>query len=81
LSGSQETLLEFDSQAALSAPSVTEGIGTQAEVRMRPKVNGRTVYGRGARIRTNLASVSAHVHAPIKLLVKRQKTAPEALSA
>ena len=53
----------------------------QAEVSVRLEENGRTVNGHSAHIDTIVASVLAYVHALNKLLVKRQKTAPEALSA
>ena len=43
--------------------------------------NGKTVNGSGADTDTMVASVRAYVHALNKLLVKREKTAPEALSA
>ena len=61
--------------------AVTEGTDAQAEVSVRLEENGRTVNGHSAHIDTIVASVLAYVHALNKLLVKRQKTAPEALSA
>ena len=61
--------------------AVTEGTDAQAEVSVRLEENGRTVNGQSAHIDTIVASVLAYVHALNKLLVKRQKTAPEALSA
>ena len=53
----------------------------QAEVTVRLEEDGRTVNGRGADTDTMVASVKAYVNALNKLVVKRQKTAPEALSA
>ena len=61
--------------------AVTEGTDAQAEVSVRLEENGRTVNGQSAHIDTIVASVLAYVHALNKLLVKRQKTAPEALTA
>ena len=42
---------------------------------------GKTVNGQGADTDTLVASCKAYLHALNKLLVKRQKTAPAALSA
>jgi len=61
--------------------AVTQGTDAQAEVTVRLEEDGRTVNGRGADTDTMVASVKAYVNALNKLLVKRQKTAPEALSA
>ncbi|MBT3306947.1 MAG: 2-isopropylmalate synthase, partial [Alphaproteobacteria bacterium] len=61
--------------------AVTKGTDAQAEVTVRLEENGRTVDGRGADTDTMVASVKAYVNALNKLLVKRDKTAPEALSA
>ncbi|NQU61319.1 MAG: 2-isopropylmalate synthase [Rhodospirillales bacterium] len=61
--------------------AVTGGTDAQAEVTVRLEEDGRTVNGRGADTDTMVASVKAYVNALNKLLVKRQKTAPEALSA
>ena len=61
--------------------AVTEGTDAQAEVSVRLEENGRTVNGQSAHIDTIVASVLAYVHALNKLLVKRQKSAPEALTA
>ena len=43
--------------------------------------NGKTVTGRAADTDTLVASAKAYLNALNKLLVKRQKTAPEAMSA
>ena len=60
---------------------MTGGTDAQAEVTVRLEEEGRTVNGRGADTDTMVASVKAYVNALNKLMVKRQKTAPDALSA
>jgi 2-isopropylmalate synthase len=61
--------------------AVTEGTDAQAEVTVRLEENGKSVNGQGADTDTMVASTKAYVNALNKLLVKRQKTAPSALSA
>ena len=61
--------------------AVTQGTDAQAEVTVRLDENGKTVNGAGADTDTIVASAKAYVHALNKLLVKREKTAPAALSA
>jgi len=61
--------------------AVTEGTDAQAEVTVRLEENGKTVNGQGAETDTILASARAYVTALNKLLVKRERTAPAALSA
>ncbi|MDX2104132.1 MAG: 2-isopropylmalate synthase [Alphaproteobacteria bacterium] len=61
--------------------AVTEGTDAQAEVTVRLEEDGKTVNGQGADPDTIVASVRAYVHALNKLLVKRQRTAPEAMTA
>ena len=61
--------------------AVTGGTDAQAEVTVRLEENGRTVNGQGADYDTLVASARAYVNALNKLLVKREKTAPAALSA
>ncbi|MGB1547441.1 MAG: 2-isopropylmalate synthase [Alphaproteobacteria bacterium] len=61
--------------------AVTEGTDAQAEVTVRLEENGKTVNGQGANTDTLVASARAYVNALNKLLVKREKTAPAALSA
>ena len=61
--------------------AVTEGTDAQAEVTVRLEEAGKTVNGQGADPDTLVASVRAYVNALNKLLVKREKTAPEALTA
>jgi 2-isopropylmalate synthase len=61
--------------------AVTAGTDAQAEVTVRLEENGKTVNGQGADTDTLVASCKAYVHGLNKLLTKRQKTAPAALSA
>jgi 2-isopropylmalate synthase len=61
--------------------AVTGGTDAQAEVTVRLEENDRTVNGQGADTDTMVASVKAYVNALNKLLLKREKTAPSALSA
>jgi 2-isopropylmalate synthase len=61
--------------------AVTEGTDAQAEVTVRLEENGKTVNGQGADSDTLVASARAYIHALNKLLTKRAKTAPQALSA
>ena len=64
-----------------SVGAVTEGTDAQARVTVRLEENGKMVDGQGADTDTIVASARAYVHALNKLLVKRARTAPEALSA
>ncbi len=61
--------------------AVTQGTDAQAEVTVRLEEKGKTVNGQGADTDTLVASARAYVHALNKLLVKREKTAPAALTA
>ncbi|MEG3618767.1 2-isopropylmalate synthase [Magnetovibrio sp. PR-2] len=61
--------------------AVTQGTDAQAEVTVRLEEDGRTVNGQAADTDTMVASVKAYINALNKLLVKREKTAPSALSA
>jgi 2-isopropylmalate synthase len=61
--------------------AVTEGTDAQAEVTVRLEENGRSVNGQGADTDTMVASVKAYINALNKLLVKREKSAPAAMSA
>jgi 2-isopropylmalate synthase len=61
--------------------AVTGGTDAQAEVTVRLEEAGRTVNGQGADTDTMVASVNAYLNALNKLLVKREKRAPSALSA
>jgi 2-isopropylmalate synthase len=60
--------------------AVTAGTDAQAGVSVRIEENGRTVTGRAADTDTILAAAEAYVNALNKLLVKREKKAPEALT-
>jgi 2-isopropylmalate synthase len=60
--------------------AVTEGTDAQATVSVRLEENGRTVTGRAADTDTMAAAAYAYVNALNKLLVKREKQAPEALT-
>ena len=64
-----------------SPSTVTAGTDAQAEVTVRLEEAGRTVNGQGADTDTLVASARSYVNALNKLLVKREKTAPSALSA
>ena len=64
-----------------SVGAVTEGIDAQARVTVRLREDGETVDGQGADTDTIVASARAYVHALNKLLVKRVRTEPVALSA
>ncbi len=61
--------------------AVTQGTDAQAEVTVRLEESGKTVTGQGADTDTLVAAARAYVNALNKLLVKREKTAPEALTA
>ena len=74
----------FAHEAALrlySVGAVTEGTDAQARVTVRLEENGKMVDGQGADTDTIVASARAYIHALNKLLVKRARTAPAALSA
>ncbi|EME69165.1 2-isopropylmalate synthase [Paramagnetospirillum caucaseum] len=58
--------------------AVTQGTDAQAEVTVRLEEDGKSVNGQGAETDTLVASARAYVNALNKLLVKRQKTAPDA---
>ncbi len=61
--------------------AVTQGTDAQAEVSVRLEEGGKTVNGQASDADTLVASARAYIHALNKLLVKREKTAPAALSA
>jgi 2-isopropylmalate synthase len=61
--------------------AVTQGTDAQAEVTVRLEEAGKTVNGQGADTDTLVASARAYVNALNKLLVKREKSAPAAMSA
>ena len=64
-----------------SVGAVTEGTDAQARTTVRLEENGKMVDGQGADTCTITASARAYVHALNKLLVKRMRTEPQALSA
>ena len=64
-----------------SVGAVTEGTDAQAKTTVRLEEGGKMVDGQGADTDTIVASARAYVHALNKLLVKRARTEPEALSA
>ncbi len=61
--------------------AVTEGTDAQAEVTVRLEERGKTVTGQSADTDTLVASARAYVGALNKLLTKREKHAPAAMSA
>jgi 2-isopropylmalate synthase len=61
--------------------AVTEGTDAQAVVTVRLQEHGKTVNGQAADTDTLVASARAYLSALNKLLTKREKTAPAALSA
>jgi 2-isopropylmalate synthase len=60
--------------------AVTEGTDAQATVSVRLEENGRAVTGKASDTDTMAAAAYAYVNALNKLLVKREKQAPEALA-
>ena len=60
--------------------AVTEGTDAQATVTVRLDEDGRTVTGKASDTDTMAAAAYAYVNALNKLVVKRQKQAPEALT-
>jgi 2-isopropylmalate synthase len=60
--------------------AVTEGTDAQATVTVRLEEEGRTVTGKASDTDTMAAAAYAYVNALNKLMVKRQKQAPEALT-
>jgi len=61
--------------------AVTEGTDAQAGVTVRLEENGRIVNGQGADTDTLVASARAYVNALNRLLVRREKRDPAAMSA
>jgi 2-isopropylmalate synthase len=64
-----------------SVGAVTTGTDAQAKVTVRLEEAGKMVDGQGADTDTIVASARAYIHALNKLLVKRDRTEPAALSA
>jgi 2-isopropylmalate synthase len=74
----------FPHEAALrlfSVGAVTEGTDAQARCTVRLEEEGKLVDGQGADTDTIVAAVRAYIHALNKLITKRARTEPEALSA
>jgi 2-isopropylmalate synthase len=61
--------------------AVTEGTDAQAEVSVRLEEDGKTVTGRGADTDTLVASARAYISALNRLIIKRERNAPEAMVA
>jgi 2-isopropylmalate synthase len=64
-----------------SVGAVTEGTDAQAKTTVRLEEKGKMVDGQGADTDTIVASARAYIHALNKLLVKRDRTEPAAMSA
>ena len=60
---------------------MTGGTDAQAEVTVRLEEGGKTVNGQGADHDTLVASARAYINALNKLMTKREKTAPTAMTA
>ena len=74
----------FPHQAELqlfSVGAVTEGTDAQAKCTVRLAEDGKSVDGQGADTDTIVAAVRAYIHALNKLITKRARTAPEAMTA
>jgi len=71
----QDTVLEL-----YQVTAVTKGTDAQGEVTVRLREHGKTVNGQGSDTDTMVASAKAYIHALNKLLVKREKQAPDGLS-
>ena len=77
-----KSLIHFEPRLQLyQVHAVTAGTDAQATVTVRLEEDGKTTNGQGADTDTLVASARAYVSAVNKLLVKREKTAPAALSA
>ncbi|MCX2563455.1 2-isopropylmalate synthase [Acetobacter thailandicus] len=66
--------------ALFSVAAVTEGTDAQARTSVRLEEDGKMVDGQGADADTVVSAVRAYVHALNKLLIKRDRTEPEALT-
>ena len=58
--------------------AVTEGTDAQATVSVKIEENGKTTVGQAADTDTLVASANAYINALNKMIIKRDKTAPEA---
>ena len=70
----EATLLLF------SVAAVTEGTDAQAKTTVRLEEKGKIVDGQGADVDTIVSAVKAYVHALNKLLIKRERKLPEAIT-
>ena len=59
--------------------AVTEGTDAQATVSVRIEENGKTTVGQAADTDTLVASANAYINALNKMIIKRDKTAPDNL--
>ena len=76
------TIFPHDAELQLfSVGAVTEGTDAQARCTVRLAEEGKSVDGQGADTDTIVAAVRAYIHALNKLVTKRTRSAPEALSA
>ena len=57
--------------------AVTEGTDAQATVSVRIEENGKTTVGQAADTDTLVASANAYINALNKMIIKRNKTAPQ----
>jgi 2-isopropylmalate synthase len=77
-----KSLVPNDARLALyQVHAVTEGTDAQATVSVRLEENGKIATGQSADTDTVVASTRAYVNALNKLLVRRLKSAPSAVSA
>ena len=60
--------------------AVTEGTDAQATVSVRIEENGKTTVGQAANTDTLVASADAYLNALNKMIIKREKTAPEPMN-
>ena len=57
--------------------AVTEGTDAQATVSVKIEENGKTTVGQAADTDTLVASANAYINSLNKMIIKREKTAPE----
>ena len=77
-----QTLFPHTAELRLfSVGAVTEGTDAQARCTVRLEEDGKLVDGQGADTDTIVAAARAYLHALNKLIVKRARTEPAALSA
>ncbi len=75
-----QSLFPHEAKLALyQVHAVTEGTDAQATVSVRMEENGKIAMGQSADTDTVVASAKAYVNALNKLLVRREKTAPQEL--